>query len=118
MSSNIYFKFDRPIKLEDWWKFCEENGLEYWPNVIGRNAFYRGDVQVCFGEANYEDLPEIDGQKDFSKASPHLTAYKIDVSTYWMGNLLGVSKVALAIKKQFGGEMEYSSEFEGLFLDV
>lgn len=106
MSSMSELKFKEPITLKEWKKFCSDFGIRYSPNTVGRNTFYNGDTEICFGECNWEELPKTPtGQLDFSKATPFDEAKKITVSTYFCGNLEGVVQVINWIKKEFKGRI-------------
>lgn len=101
MSSAITMEFEPSVSLGEWKIFCKENGLIYAPRVIGQNAFYKDDIQVLFGRANFDALPASEKGIDFTKAEPYGTAEEIVVSTYWMGNLRGVSELASVIAIEF-----------------
>ena len=98
MSSAVYISFEKPISLQEWQEFCNENVIRYNPNTIGHNVFYYDDIEIHFGNPVYYELPKLEnGMPDFNKASPENEATKIVVSTYWMGNLEGVAEITKRI---------------------
>jgi len=102
MSSSIYLKSSKPVALEDWKNFCNQNGIVYSPNTIGHNVFYKEQVEIKFGKANYDELPVLEsGMLDFAKASPLENATEIDVSSFFMSNLDEIVAVAKAIAEYF-----------------
>lgn len=115
MSSSISIKCSEPISLEKWNKFCEQNNIVYSPRTIGREVYYDNEVEICFGEPNYKPLPRLPNDSiDFSKAMPNKTAKKIDVRTFWMGDLdavLLVTKKILKRWKRIAEITDYDEEF-------
>jgi hypothetical protein len=106
MSSAAYLKADEdcPIGRNDWLAFCKRQGIRYSPNTIGRNTFYRDDVEICFGAESYDELPTLpSGRLDFSKAAPPTEATRITVSTFYGGNLDGVAAMVALIWDQWQG---------------
>lgn len=88
MSSTIFMKSCKPIPLEDWKKFCKENVIVYSPQTGGQNVFYCDDVEIFFGIPNWEEIPRLlNGNIEFSKATPLKEANKITVGSYYGRNL-------------------------------
>jgi len=118
MSSAIYLKFAEPVKLAEWLSFCQEHEIIYSPNTVGQNVFYHGGMggtEITFGKSNFKDLPRLpSGSIDFSKATPCETASKINVSTFFMGSLSGVAKVAKEITARWPCEFECDPELADL----
>ena len=104
MSSSVYLKSPRAISLAKWQTFCNKNGIVYSPNTIGRNVFYKGQVEITFGEPNFTKLPELEsGSLDFSRATPGTSALEITVSSFFMSNLAEIAEVVGLIANQFPG---------------
>lgn len=109
MSSAIYLKFRKAIPLADWEAFCKSLEIEYSPNTIGGNAFYfNGNfgIQIMFGEHDFT-------QKNLPFHPPQEAA-KITVSTFFMGDLKGVAKVAKWILQRWYGSFQADEELQGL----
>lgn len=98
MSSAVYLTFDEPVPLDEWLVFCDAYDVAYSPHTVGRNAFYRDQVELTFGDAARDDLPLLpDGRLDFSAARPPEAAGRITISSYWMTHLPEVAAVARAV---------------------
>lgn len=101
MSYSRFFKSKTPISLDEWKSFCDEADIRYSPNTIGRNVFYSGDTEICFGRPLYDDLPKDDrGRLRFDLATPRQEATEISVSTSW-GSRSAVDKMYNQIKRKF-----------------
>lgn len=90
MSSAAYLKFRPPLSLVEWEDFCRGHHIDYSPSTIGRNVFYRGEVQITFGEADYSD-----------QAEPPKEAKEMVISTFYRGDLSAAALMVLEVKAQW-----------------
>jgi hypothetical protein len=121
VSSSAYIQLDNgvePISRSVWLAFCDEQGIEYRPQVAGRNVFYKGAVEICFGELVEGDLPLLpNGRCDFSKAEPPEEAYHVSCSTYYGGgDMPELARLAALIWHRFNGRLSASPEISALLV--
>jgi len=112
MSSAVYLKFKKAVPLADWEKFCEAQKIEHSPNTVGGNAFYYNGlfgIQIMFGDSDFS-------QKELPFHPPQAAA-KITVSTFWMGDLDGVAKVAKWILQRWYGSHDADEELKDLMVE-
>lgn len=83
MSSAVHLTFIFPIPLERWHEFCAGHDISYSPMTVGKNVYYRGDVEITFGSSDNDKEPE--------------GADEINVSTYYDGDLRAVAAVVRLI---------------------
>lgn len=88
MSSAVYITLEENIDLQEWQNYCVLAGIDYSPNTIGGNVYYYKDVEIHF-------------------APPEIT-----VSTYWMGDLDSVARVAKKLIERFKGTYSCDPELE------
>ena len=114
MSSSVYLETSKPVSLKDWQEFCDKNDIVYSSNTVGHNMFYKGQVEIAFGESNHKELPKLEGgMLDFSKSTPRESAVKISVSSFFMSNLDEIVAVAKAITDYFGTQdWQYEAALE------
>ena len=102
MSSAITWTRDTPISVGDWMTFCRQEHILHSPRVIGKNVFHFGGlsgIEITFGEANYTSLPEH--------------AHEIIISTFFLGDLRGVARIARHMLQYFGGNTSPDLELQG-----
>lgn len=113
MSSAVYLELETQIDRDQWAEFCRTHGIRFSPNTVGQNVFYHGDTQITLGP-DKGTLPMIGERADFDRAEPPHRAKTITVSTYWMGNLLGVADIAHAILGIFQAKKRCDQELSAL----
>lgn len=111
MSSAAYIDVSNPVDLDDWRGFCDEVGIVYNPHTVGQNVFYAGQVEIHFGEANFDELPKLpSGRYDFDKASPYRFATKLSISSYWGQNLQQIADTVALILPRWPGRVTCDPE--------
>jgi hypothetical protein len=102
VSSAVYIAFEEPVPVGAWLDFCKRNGVVFSPRTIGRNAFYKGEVEVHFGDASYADPPRLpDGRFDFDAVEPPASATTLTVESYWHTNLPEIADLARRVVSEF-----------------
>ncbi len=106
MSSAVYITFNIPILIEEWENFCKEHEIIFSPHTVGSNVFYRGKVQVVFGNPTWKESIGFK-QGEFPEKCIQKAAEGITVSSYWGTNLDKIAKVAKEIKTMWNPRIKY-----------
>lgn len=117
MSSNAYLTFFKPISLNDWYVFCEENGIRYSPNTMGQSTFYQGTTQISaepYGTVEEDER----GYPIWSTARPPEFLSRMTVGTFWHGDLNSVGTTINAIAARFKCRASCSPELSHLLVDI
>lgn len=116
MSSNIFIKFKDVVPLADWLEFCRQHDIEYSPNTVGQETFYKGSSQLSVRP--YGTLSsDRDGRPKWETARPPEMITHLDASTYFAGDLESLAEVAEAVITAFPCSVEYSPELGHLLVN-
>ncbi len=117
MSSAVYISFKETIQITDFLIFCEQHGIEFSPNTVCQNCFYKKGVQVVVDGIGV--LPQKEnGQRDFDNAKPPKEFDCITVSSYHGSNLDGIAELATLMLFQWHGRYECDPELTELMTEA
>jgi hypothetical protein len=117
MSSTAYLTFVKPVAIDDWMAFCVANEIVYRPNVYGQSTFQSASTQISTSP-NGSVQTDVDGRPDWSTARPPAQITKMDVGTFFMGDLTSVGDVLQKIADAFPCTVSSAPELAHLLVKV
>jgi hypothetical protein len=117
MSSTAYLTFIEPIAIDDWMAFCFANEIAFRPNVIGQSTFYSTSTQISASPVGSVQT-DAHGRPDWSTARPPALITKMDVGTFFMGDLTSVGDVLQRIADAFPCTASSAPELAHLLVRV
>lgn len=117
MSSTAYLTFIEPIAIDDWMAFCFANEIAFRPNVYGQSTFQSASTQIS-ASPDGSVQTDADGRPDWSTARPPAQIIKMNVGTFFMGDLTSVGDVLQKIADAFPCTASSAPELAHLLVKV